>query len=124
MTTQTMQCALLTKIVNAAVQKNTPDTYHEAQAAVAILQLTGSLCEGHTCIAINLVNTTDELAPLFAETLKKLQRVEKMRLFVRRFSSMFPNEPDDMPQRIFEAAAAGNSDAKMLMEMLSVEKSD
>jgi len=119
-----MDCRLFHTIVDEAVGRNTTGDYHDAQAAVAVLLLTGRLCGGHERIANKLINTRDELGPLFAEALKELQLVERLRRFARNFSKMFPGEPDDMPLHVFKAAAAGNFAARMLVEMLSIVEPD
>lgn len=71
-----MECASLKTIVKKAVRTG---DYHVAQVEVAMLLLTGRLCQEHERTANKLVNTSVDPAPLFAEALEELQFVERLR---------------------------------------------
>ena len=125
-----MACQELSKIIAAAVGSGTPDAYNAALPEVALLLLSGELCVGHQRIAARLINTTDDLAPLFAKALRELQGMERLRIFRHNiatlsgdmteiFGLLFPGEPATLASRILAAAKEGNPRAMMMVRMYS-----
>ncbi len=123
-------CQLLISIIQRALEANTPDGYRKAQAAVAILILSGQLCEGHQRIAKGLINTSDELSQLFAEALREHQAVERLIVFSRNVAgassyakaimmALFPGDPETLPVRIVRAATEDDLQAQLFFTMYS-----
>jgi len=121
----------LKRLITKAVGDKTPAGYHQAQAEVAVLLLSCQLGAEYQRIAVELINTTNEdLAPLFAEALRELQGMERLRIFEQNIGNLsaemrhliglsFPGVPATLATRILVAAAEGDVQAKMIVGMYS-----